>query len=197
MGLPHKEPIRLVLFQMQQGNQSNDTSSDVLRQEKARALALRSRPSSAARGLAQRKTRGPPRRPTTTPSLRPVHDRKAGIEAAHLQLQHGAAYFKATRRATTPRAECKRRRHTAAQSTGAFPARHKTASRGAHNRRKQPALQASATPTALAAAKLVIKLCAMSGWLTSFCRITAQRNKGPEVAVALKGKQRSAAPPAS
>jgi len=52
-------------------------------------------------------------------------------------------------------------------------------------------------PTALAAAKLVVKLCAMSGWLTSFCRTTAQQNKGPEVAVALKGKQRSAAPSAS
>ena len=39
--------------------------------------------------------------------------RKAGTEAAHLRLQRGAAYFKAARRATTSRAECRRRRHTA------------------------------------------------------------------------------------
>ena len=183
---------------MKQASQSNDASSAVLRQERAREH-LRSRPSSAARGDPQRKTQGAPRRPTTaTPSLRPVLDRKAGTEAAHLQLQHGAAYFQAARRATTFRAECSRRSHTAAQSTGAFPARHKTASKAAHSKRSSlPLLITSATPTALVAAKLVIQLCAMSGWLISFCRTTAQRNRGSKMAVALKGKQRSAAPPAS
>jgi len=73
-------------------------------------------------------------------------------QAARLQLQHGAAYFKATRRATTYRAECRSRRHTAEQSTGwSFPHApqaqdkaprqegSKTASRAAHNKRKQPA----------------------------------------------------------
>ena len=45
-------------------------------------------------------------------------------------------------------------------------------------------LQKSATPTALTAA--VVQLCAMIGWLTSFCRTTAQRKKGSEVAVALR-----------
>ena len=96
-----------------------------------------------------------------------------------------------------PSAEGERTQRAAAQSTGAFPARHKIASRAAHKKGSSLPLQTSATPTALAAAKLVVKLCAMSGWLTSFCRTTAQQNKGPEVAVALKGKQRSAAPSAS
>jgi len=43
------------------------------------------------------------------PPLSPLLDYKAGTEAAHLRLLHGAAYFKAARSATTPSAEW---RHT-------------------------------------------------------------------------------------
>jgi len=108
----------------------------VLRQERAREhrTALRS-----------------PRRPiTATPLLRPVLDRKAGIEAAHLRLQHGAAYFKAARRANTSRAECRIRstqprralelsRAPQAQDKAPRQEGSKIASRAARNKRKQPA----------------------------------------------------------
>jgi len=77
----------------------------VLRQERAREhhTALRSRPSLGHQrpgALAQRKTRGPPRRPTTQPRRhRAVLDRKAGTEAAHLRLQqHHCHYHKNIRR---------------------------------------------------------------------------------------------------
>ena len=53
---------------------------------------------------------GAPRRPiTATPLLRPVLDRKTGTETTYLRLQHGAAYFKTARCATTSRAECRSR----------------------------------------------------------------------------------------
>jgi len=65
-----------------------------------------------------RSLRGAPRRPiAATPQLRPVLDHKAGTEATHLRLQHGAAFFKTARRATTSRAECRSRRHTAHSRT--------------------------------------------------------------------------------
>jgi len=54
-----------------------------------------------------------------TPPLGPLLDRSAGTEAAHLRLQHGAAYFKAQVKA--PR-----------------QAGSKTASRAAHNQSMQP-----------------------------------------------------------
>ena len=124
--------------------------------------ALRSCPSSGHQrpgALAQRKTRGPPRRPTTaTPSLRPVLDRKAGTEAAHLRLQHRAAYFKTARRATTSRAECRRRRHSTQARRAPGFSLLATRQRAEQRTTKVSSLplQTSATPTALAAAKLVV-----------------------------------------
>jgi len=107
------------------------------------ALARHQRPGAHA----QRKTRGPPppRRPNTaTPPLRPVLDRKAGTEATHLRLHHGAEYFKAARRAATSRAECKSRRHRAVQSTGASPRASSSTGQGPATRRKQNSEQSSA-----------------------------------------------------
>jgi len=94
--------------------------------------------SSAARGARPAQDPGAttPAHHTSTPPLRPVFERKAGTEAAHLRLQHGSAYFKAPPR-PEPSAEGEGTQHAAAQSTGASPARHKTASRAAHNKRKQ------------------------------------------------------------
>ena len=94
------------------------------------ALARHQRPGALAQ---------PPRRPiATTPPLLPVLDHKAGTETANLRLQHGATYLKATRSATTSRAEYKKKKaqHTAAQSTGA-PPRAKSTGQGPATGRKQ------------------------------------------------------------
>ena len=94
---------------------------------------------------------GGARRPiTATPPLRPVLDHKASTEATHPRLQHGAAYFKAARRANTPRAECRIRstqprralelsRAPQAQDKAPRQEGSKIASRAARNKRKQPA----------------------------------------------------------
>ena len=103
----------------------------------------------------------PPRRPiAATPPLRPVLDHKAGTEAALLRLHNGAAYFKAARRAATSRAECKKQK---AHST-----------------------QPHRAPELGGAALRRDKRLAVKSKMSSFCRATTQRNKGSEVAVALK-----------
>ena len=92
---------------------------------------------------------GPPRRPiAATPPSRSVLDRKAGTVAAHLRLQHGAAYFKAARRATTfkPSADAEGTQHAeywssprAPQAQDKAPRQEgsKTASIAARNKRNQ------------------------------------------------------------
>ena len=95
----------------------------MLRQERAREhrTALRSRPSSAARGARPAQDPGAT---TTTPAH---HSHAATAPCPRPQSRYRGRPPAAAVRCstTTSRAECRSRRHTAAQSTGASPARLK------------------------------------------------------------------------
>jgi len=149
----------------------------------------------------------PPRQPiTATPPICPVLDRKADTEAAHLRLQHGATHFKAARRATTPRAECRSKANSRAEHWG-FPRAPraqdkaprqeeiKSVSRAARNKRKQPAFASKCDAH---------RTCRSGGIAEHDERLAVfvlQNNSTAEKGVRggsrSQGKQRSAAPPVS
>ena len=118
----------------------------MLRLERAREhrTALRSRTSSAARGNARPGGAPSLRWPIkATPPLRPVFDRKAGTEAAHLRLQHGGRVLQG--RTAPPRPEPSAEAEgTQPRKASELPPRASSTGQGPATRRKQDSEQSSA-----------------------------------------------------
>jgi len=167
----------------------------VLRQERAREHRTPHGPalSSAIRSSAARGAR-PAQDPGVTT---PAHHHAAIAPCPRPQSRHrgcppAAAARGRVLQGRAPRHHVqsrvqKEKAHSRAEHRGFPCAPQDSEQSSAQQKEATPPLQTSATPTALAAAKLVVQLCAIRGWLTLFCRTTAQQNKGSEVAVALVG----------